>query len=523
MKNKNFLLSVLCIIANLLIAGCYEDKGNYDYKNIGSVEMTIKNNYTVAMGGSVTLQADIKSDINTDDIRYEWQLFRSSSSEKFITIAEGESVEYSFDNSYFASPGTYYLRMKAVQKSSEREFYSDIFQVRLTGVTGLMVLHDNGQESDIGLIVDKIFLASEGETETQNTPDWYSVRNGKKIKGQGTQIIHLLTDDLPKYYPDRAYVAALTSEEGILADYTGLNYVDEYTKLFYGGLENPRPERFTVYSKQEIFIDNGRLFVCDNVSQTRYYLNSINGIDEESVFSPYVVPFQNYSYSYPCICYDNTNECFVYWDWNQAWTAQECYKISTPGKAFDMAAMNAKLVYMDKGGRLSHYMAVMKTNEGNYYLAEMDFNTSVKTDAPIARYEVSKLTDFNQSLFHAFGDDQINMCYYATAQHVYRYAAENSVLHDAELLKKTDGTTIDFNGEITMMKILKPYRLTANSSTGVSDFSYPGYNKVMLVGTWDGTKGTLYCISLEESTGLATDVSTYEGFNIIRDANIKGI
>ena len=518
MKLKSlFLTSGLTMF---LFTSCYEDKGNYNYDTMAQVTLDVASGKSIQMGGTLRLEANVQTDVPDEDLRYEWQLYRSSG---FTTIAEGKSVDYMFAGNYFPTPGNYELRLKALQQSTELEFYSNVFLVRLTGVTGLLVLHGNDRESDIGLLVANDFLASENSVETQNVPDWYSMtNNGQKIPGQGKQVIHLLCDELPSNNPKRAYVAALTTQGGILADYSGLTYVGEYTDLFYGGIENPAPQRFTVHDDQEVLVDNGRLYVCNNVAMNKFYLNPMQGLYDDSSFSPYVVPFQNYSYvQEKVIAYDNTHECFTYWDTD--WTKEFPLSISTPGKAFDMGNMNAQLVYMDQGGRLSHWMAVMKEAEGNYFLAEMDFTAAVVTDIPVARYELSSQTDFANAHFHAFGDNQINMCYYATPSAVYRYSAGNGTCSAAERLTTTDGTELDFPGEITLMKILKPYRLTADYNTGVSDFSYWNYNKIMLVATWDGSAGTLYALHLEETTGLVSQTDVYRGFGKIYDANIKGL
>lgn len=519
MKFRRIVIGTMLMA--LMLVACYEDKGNYTYAPLAQVNIEVESSMDIQMGSIATLKADVETELDETDLRYEWQLYRTSV-QNFVTIAEGKDVEYEFTSAYFPAPGTYELRFKVTQISTGLEYYSDIFHVRMTGVTGLLVLHGNDSESDIGLLVASDFLAKEGVTEEQNTPDWYSKGNGMKIPGRGVQVIHLLSDDLPANYPDRAYVAALTTQTGVLTNYSGLTYVGDYTELFYGGLEDSQPQRFAVYDAREILIDNGRVYVCNNVYSTRFYVNPMPGLEEDANLSPYVVPFQNYSWVQDAvIVYDNTHECFVYWDTD--WVSTYPVKISTPGKAFDMSAMGAKLVYMDQGGRLNHWMAVMQEPDGDRFLAEIDFETATVVDAPVARYDAGMLTDFNTASFYAFGDNQINMCYYATSSAVYRYSAGNGELSSAEKLKMTDGSDVSFAGEITMMKILKPYRLRADFSTGVSDFSYYNYNKIMLVGTSDGGKGTLYAIHLEESTGLATSVETYEGFDTIYDANIKGI
>lgn len=508
------LFSFLC--ANGLV-GCYEDKGNYDYTDLGTVTIQFPaTSYDVQLGQTLPLTATVETTIDTADLRYEWQIF----SDKFQTIAKGIPAEYCFQtNEYIAGPGNYTLRLVVKQESTGREMYSEQLNVRVSGVTGLLVLHGLEGQCDVGLLVAPEFLVNEGSVEVQNTPHWYSEKNNDKIAGEGMQIIHLLTANTISYTPERCYVAVITTEGCTLAGYSDLTYEGEGEKLFYGDIAQGNIERFGVDEYSELAIRGGDFYLCKSVYWDKFYVAPLrSGLPETYELSPFVMSVED-SYPVEYMGFEEKSRSFITWSDDYA-GSYYATTLSSPGAVFDLGNMNADLVYWDKGGRTSH-MAVMRQDDGSYFLAELNLNTSETDKMPIARYELSTLPDFNQSLFYAFGDNQMNMCYYATASKAYRYSAGNGVLSSAEPLKMMDGSLVNIEGEITMMKILKPCQLEDYGEG--SPFSYYNYNKILLVGTYSNGEGRLYVLHLDEMTGLVREMATYEGFDKIYDANIKGI
>lgn len=519
MKHINCLLILFSFLFVNFLVGCYDDKGNYDYKDLEAVNIQFPaTSYDVQLGQTLPLTATVETTIDPADLRYEWQIFSNG----FQTIAEGISAEYCFQtNDYIVGPGNYTLRLLVVQESTGREIYSEQINVRLSGVTGLLVLHGKENQCDVGLLVAPEFLVNAGSVEVQNSPYWYSKKNDSKIEGVGSQIIHLLTETTINYRPDRCYVAVITSERSVLAGYSDLQYEGDGDKLFYGDVAQGDVERFWVAGSAELALRGGDFYVCKYTSSDKFYVSPCRtGLPENYQLAPFVMKIDN---QYPIVYmgFEENSRSFITWSDDYA-GSYYATTLSSPGADFDLGNMNADLVYWDKGGKTSH-MAVMRQNDGNYFLAELNLNTSETAKIPVARYELSTLPDFNQSLFYAFGDNQMNMCYYATASKAYRYSAGNGVLSSAEPLKMMDGSLVNIEGEITMMKILKPYQLAADYSTGISPFSYYNYNKILLVGTYLNGEGRLYVLHLDEMTGLVTEVATYDGFDRIYDANIKGI
>lgn len=176
-----------------------------------------------------------------------------------------------------------------------------------------------------------------------------------------------------------------------------------------------------------------------------------------------------------------------------------------------------------------HAVAVMKGNSGRakyagqYFLADLlpsakSGGASGYINIPQHLYDLSALTNIASATAFAFGSTQ-NMCYYATPGAVYRYGIDGTNATAAAPIIMTDGTAVGLKGDVTMMKILA----SPNTKTHNSD-------EILLVATWDGSASHLYALHLDNMTGNATKVATYDAatvtgwaFGKIYDVNIKSL
>jgi hypothetical protein len=188
----------------------------------------------------------------------------------------------------------------------------------------------------------------------------------------------------------------------------------------------------------------------------------------------------------------------------------------TVSAPFNPANMQADLIHMDEGGASGRVLAVMKRDNGEYFMAELDFKASGYSKVPKYIYELNHLDDVKNGevIDWAFGSSYINMCYYATADGVYRFSADAGKTVTSEALMTVDNTRIQFDGTITLMKILKP----------VVGKGYYLSNVEMVVGTYGGTAGSgkLYSMEIDPFSGRVQTMNAYTGFDQIYDVSIKG-
>lgn len=521
---KKEILALLVFMAAL--SGCYSDKGNYDYANLDPVKIELsETTFNRSVGAALSVQPTITTNIAESDLTYEWQVFASSTVSgeyaSYKTFQTGKQLDYKcMLTTLMPTPGSYTLRLKVSQNSTNRTFYSDDMTLSILGVTGLLVLHGDDTSSDIGVISAKVFAPGESDTEAFTKADFYSSANGgTKLQGKGLQIIQSYPSTGSKSYPDRCFVMARTDKECVLANYGGLVKQGVWDDLFYGGLNQHKPEGYCLDELANGYViafDGGDMFYRWQNSSAVWVAPSVGkGTNyTQYSFAPYFMNGTSQS-GIQAYAFDRNSRGFIAFTSVYSLTGtskdKRIYPIEGTSTPFNPAHMNADLLFIGSGGTLNHDLAVMRNDDGTMFLAELNPYQKKYSDVAVAKYDMSGMSDVSNAKFFAFGSklvssvvqSYINMCYYATSNSVYRYTCGQTT---SNVLTMTDGTPCTFDGEITMMKTI-------------------AYNSkiVMLVGTYSGGTGTLYRCVLDELTGLVSEVSSYTGFGKIYDANIKAL
>ena len=71
---KIYITFLLFVVA--VMSGCYEDKGNYDYKNINELEITFeKPTYSVTFGESLSITPDFNLELPEESDRYTYNWY----------------------------------------------------------------------------------------------------------------------------------------------------------------------------------------------------------------------------------------------------------------------------------------------------------------------------------------------------------------------------------------------------------------------------------------------------------------
>ena len=512
------------LFAALLLCSCYDDKGNYDYRTLGEVEISIPQEvYSVGFGEPLRIPATVETDIPEEDLRYMWEVSGDTIDtywEQFIAIYEGKDLDYvcNLGDVLFPRENTYDFRLNVTQISTDRHFYSDVVEVTLIAepsICGAMVLHGDGTSCDIGLIeADEFQLTAPASPLTPRVfPHYYSESNsGAKLDGVGQRVMQFYTGN--NSYPDYIVVVAWTDQNSTVTESKNMRKTGEWNDLFAGGLNQGIPQ-FEVVNSSDIFvIDGGDIFA-------KQYLHS-------SFTTPCFVA-RDYEYDFfPAawipsggtgILFDQASQGFIKaYNFMGMKGMGSIYPMTmeTSGSAFNLADMDAEMIYMDWGGSAANrHVAVMRDNSGEYFFAEMDFTDWSNENIPKYKYDLSSMSDAQSGrVTHwAFGTNYMNMGYYATSTGVYNFTFDAGSISNLNPLRLMTGEEIQFEGEITHMEILKS--LTRDI--------YHKYNVEMVVGTYGGSSGSgkLYSIELDPNSGRAVSVKEYEGFDRIYDLDIK--
>lgn len=524
MKNLYYLF-----FAVILICGCYDDKGNYDYKDLPEVEIELpEESYSKHFGEKLQITPVITTTIPENDLTYDWEFLTDTLNtwwDQYISVCQERVLDYmcELDGKIFPKEGTYNLRLNVTQVSSGRHFFSEVISVKLIAEAsdlGLMVLHGDGRSSDIGIIVADEFLMSAPSTpvSVQVLPRYYSEANGGiRIDGKGRQILQTFVA-YASSAPDNIVVIALTEGSSAVAYGKTMEKRDEWNGLFAGNLNKGEALACVIEKSNLYAFDGGDIFTRQAWNNT-FTIPVFAVVDYEYNFYPWI--WFPSSGSMQGLFFDQVSRGFIglaqihnFTGFSPINALEEGPVVGIP---FNPANMQADLVYMEEGGLTGHMLAVMREDDGTYFLAELDPTAGSYAEVPRYKYVLDHLTDVQSGnvVDWAFGSAQINMCYYATSSGVYHFAADAGQAIDPKVLRMQNNDVVEFEGEITLMKILKP---------SINGGEYYMFNEEMVVGTYGGTSGSgiLYSLELDPFSGRVVSVKKYTGFDEIYDVDIKG-
>ena len=500
----------------LLQWSCYEDKGNYDYTELGDITVGVTSEiyeYRVMLGEHLAIPMTVTSKVPETELKYTWEVVSNNS--RFADFSEGKSLDYVIGpDKYFPSYGTFFVKLRVERqiKGYSAAVYSPLIRVIVGGESGLMVLHGNNTESDIAMITHPDFMVQAGTQVVQNiTYNLYSsANNGEKIPGKGVLVIQ---QHVPYSNAETANVHVVTDQTSIVAAAAGVVKKSDYLDLFhslpgYPPLCKGDPQRFQFFGGTRIILDGGDLFVMGNATNPKIAVrNEFTGLPDYKI--------SKHSYLAPTSYMFEENMRFFFSASTQAFGTLANTRYNSTKGPFNVNDMQADLLFFDRGGTTtSNYLGVFKEDDGTIFLGEINFSARDEVGNTFARdkYDIANLPEFESAKFYALGSNS-SLCYYATSTDVYQYAllGESRTTTGRKLMMGVN--QVPFSGEVTMMKILRPLY------TGSDTYQY--HSQMLLVGTYENGTGTLHAIVLDALSGSALSHKTYTGFGCITDVNLK--
>ena len=557
MKKKILNIMMMAIVAVAAIS-CYDEQEGNDFDTrLPNVEIVIPNiTYSGSLGQVITIEPQVKTEIPENDLDYFWEVSGNRSNdfgrEFYAPLVsddeQGKTLTYTckLDSNITSLNKSYKCRLRAHQKSTSRDFYSaDNFTITIQGITGLMVLYSEGAGSDVGVLMADEFMpkASSLPGKPSVTNALYSAVNGSKLEGEGVSIYQGVPSYISTAYQDRCRILVHTDKTWTWLNRNDLSVYGDWNAIFY--LQGDRkvnagnPKGFSMVNSWAYAFDGDDVFIYQPSSQAQCLFPTYT---PELVCTGHTFTFA------PTACYvtssgiqqllyansvdgDMMRKGFVGISNGGLQNIDMYTKLLDTGMdavVFNPGDMKADLVKA-KTDQRTHVVAVMKGDAGHESFAGKHFFVDLYTkaapagnsgmqDFPQLILGMDGLAEVSSAFAFDFGSTQ-NMYYYATRSAVYHYGLDGTMLAPSQKLCMTDGISINFNGEITMMKMFD----TGNVKRHDTD-------EILLVATWDGSKSTLYALHLDTMTGnvaklLRYDSSTVEGwaFGKINDVYIKGL
>lgn len=306
MKMKGIYWQLLLLI---LIGGCYEDKGNYEYSVVNEVKIEgeYESLYRLKMGTRLTIPMTLDlNGFDDSDMEYKWEFaIQNKQNPEYILVSTSKDL----DEEINLAPASYDLRFTILNKKTGLSVYKR-FSVEVTDAiskyTYLLLCKVPGA-------VDEYDISSAHEFSRVGEPvfDLYSKTNGHTIK-DARSLFYYATYSSP--YFDNCMV--LKGGNGVekLSPFD-LTWIADESDLFFEpeGVKNIECFLADKDFKQYFVVVDGKLHFCT----TRYVPYKFGVKKDLPDGSDYYISNYGYFYNYSGSKYiflDSKNGRFLKWE-----------------------------------------------------------------------------------------------------------------------------------------------------------------------------------------------------------------
>lgn len=192
---KKYLFIITGLFA-FLLSSCFDDKGNYNYKDIDEIKVSFPDNtgiggkilYAEKLGEKLSIHPDVQY-ADSSALTYEWDVFTKGSSTQVLKRSKNLDLTLEYGDSALIAwnVGGYSLQFTAtdtITKQSVRKLVT--LSVRSITPVGVYIMDGDKDSTDVSTIENDDFM--DGLVTPILTRDYYSSVNGSKLKGEGKNV-----------------------------------------------------------------------------------------------------------------------------------------------------------------------------------------------------------------------------------------------------------------------------------------------------------------------------------------------
>ena len=460
----------------LFLAGCYKDKGNYNYTPIA--EMTISglpDTVNAILLDTLKLQPVItQPGMSNDKYSYDWFVVDYKANTR-TSVAATQSLKMPV----VIGVGEYPLVFRVTDKSTGISSTKQITMIVKSLLSnGALLLEETPQGGEL----------------SQVTPDYKVYRNLYSQANKGEKLSLPLKGIMGSYNDNNPY------QQQVIFVNAGADpaLLDVQTYMKKGGLSQqfrqaPQPLAPGYYncSNDAYVVNNGKIYGMQGA--TDYPIKFVAPMAGDYKVASYLQPL--YSWFAAFATYDELNGRFAYG--KQAGGDLLYYPPQGSTGAFDLNKVNKQFVYAAPT-ILAYTLWLMKDSNGKLYIyiVNPDSNTE---GAAIQYVEVNNAP--GMSAAGAFSvSARVPQLYYGAGNQLY--------LYDYKANSARSLYSLPANESITAVQLLPDK--TDNGWT------YTTQNKLLII-TWDGTASKLYYFDIEDTGELkgGKPVKMIDGFGKI--------
>ncbi|MDR2130265.1 MAG: hypothetical protein LBP56_03720 [Odoribacteraceae bacterium] len=538
---------VTYLIVALLLAACFEDKGNYSYNVINEIVIDTVGfpvAYTAEAGGRLVIDPVIAFSgeaIAGEELAYEWYFYSSS-----LAVNDWYPVsrEKKLDLKMIYAAGAYKATLYVTDTRRNLTSHAT-FDVNLISKIshGMLLFHVAGGEADFDYVATPSTVRE--LDSAVHMRDVFYTFNGRKLRGNPLTVRHSAIDGRAVnciYVSTDQELLRLYARTFLLEHDAGELLVPPLPpRLHFEHIDGQGGSSINVV----FFISDGSLrrlsygaqHYADYSIPTPQSPGAALGPDVR--LAPFSVrPTTSGSIVYNPMFYDTVGQRFVYLaNVGSSTSTLEPLPAQLPAALFDVNNIGKELLFLERGNRYFG-LAVFSGGPGDYWLYEINlpaagaYSITGATNLAHGKHDMSALPGIDEAVAFDAGTKG-DFLLYATRRDIYTCDYQGANPDVAARTAPVTATRVndDFPAgeEITGIKVYKyDGGIYSQGGGGASDPSYIYYNalnsSLLYVSTWDGTEGHLYEFALSPVDGRLvnkTPLYRFDGFGRVVDMGIK--
>jgi len=443
MKKKIYNILSVCLFV-LLVSACYDDKGNYDYHEISTINTEgLEKSYTKTSFQDVLhLEPTVTATGGESDFEYLWTLNLTkgsgTTSNKIEIVLDTIGTNQVLDFPVNIKQGFYDLTFRVTNKSNKLEMYQVMSLSVVTKFSeGFYLLKDMGNSTDVDLhasdnsLVDNIFLKMDGE----HMPD--------APVSLGLDPGYCFVDETTAEYVITKALTVCTEKDVRISNIEDMSTIYTHSTMFLGG-EAPEEKPYYVwrnaygvgYTSDKGVYFSTQASLWDLLGTGKFGFPAMVNDDEETK------PNRNGVFASSCFYYlDELKGRFLFLDYNGSLHTYNDLDENNEEKPNKPNGITHHLKffgknYMDK--KSTGYALFEDGNiAGKHYIYQLVLG--IDPSNPIEKVtEVATSSKLNGANLFAVNELTAKVMYFVNDNQLYMY---DLIQNTEELLRPTDMTT----------------------------------------------------------------------------------
>ncbi len=521
------LIFSLFLVLMVLISACYEDKGNYDYHELESVEIdttgtdmlpeySIMRFDTLHLNPHVYYEGREVNDASDAPLDYEWTIFSATSGAGANQTVDVIGNQKKLDAVITRTGGNYFVQLVVTNRNDGiRQFFRLPVAVSEVFDGGWMVFYERADHpgfSDVMLVYNP--WTKLNINYNRHYTNLYEVTNGELLQGHPVRCMDIAVS----LASGNNYIGLCTDYTLVGASENGIQKALEFKDFFHQPPASMKPVWYGQHGSGVMSGQSSEVLINDNQIYTNTYSFSptegrttkfgvpkfSEGIGELAPWNAEVPNTLNYG----IVVYDQTYHRFRYAAYNSA-QLEEFGPQDTNIAAFDINNTGMELLMGDWGRGTSmgaglrpfDYLIMGKGNER--YLAVTNFSSTYPSDTNIGvgLYPMDDLCPDIAEATSMASSHVGSFIYYTAGNKVYNFA------YDSKQPASVAWEAPSADEQTTCVRIMKYYHGTVYGFGMV-----PRSDNLVHIATWNEKtqEGHLYEYLINPASGILDMSKCYD-------------